>query len=92
MLLIIVVAIITGAAVYKDIEHQTAETIYTLPINEKRFFLGKFLAAYLINVSICLAYPLGLAVMQYTGVGPPEKFGPHAVGTAFPRFPNFQHP
>jgi ABC-type transport system involved in multi-copper enzyme maturation permease subunit len=80
MLLIIVVAIITGAALYKDIEHQTAETIYTLPINEKRFFLGKFLAAYLINVSICLAYPLGLAIMQYTGVGPPEKFGPTPWG------------
>ena len=80
MLLIIIVAIITGAAIYKDIEHQTAETIYTLPINEKRFFLGKFLAAYLINVSICLAYPLGLAVMQYTGIGPPEKFGPTPWG------------
>ena len=80
MLLIIVVAIITGAAVYKDIEHQTAETIYTLPMNEKKYFLGKFLAAYLINVSICLAYPLGLAIMQYTGIAPPEKFGPTPWG------------
>ena len=80
MLLIIVVAIITGAAIYKDIEHQTAETIYTLPMNEKKYFLGKFLAAYLINVSICLAYPLGLAIMQYTGIAPPEKFGPTPWG------------
>ena len=80
MLLIIVIAIITGTAIHKDIEHQTAEIFYTLPINEKKFFLGKFLAAYLINVSICLAYPLGLAVMQYTGIGPPEKFGPTPWG------------
>ena len=80
MLLVIVIAIITGTAVYKDIEHKTAETFYTLPLNEKKYFLGKFLAAYLINVSICLAYPLGLAVMQHTGIGPPEKFGPTPWG------------
>ncbi len=80
MLLVIIIAIITGAAVYKDIEHRTAETFYTLPINEKKYFLGKFIAAYLINVSICLAYPLGLAIIQYTGIGPPEKFGPTPWG------------
>lgn len=80
MLLIIVIAIITRTAVYKDIEHRTAETFYTLPLNEKKYFLGKFIAAYLINVSICLAYPLGLAIMQYTGIGPPEKFGPTPWG------------
>ena len=80
MLLVIVIGIITGAAIYKDIEHRTAETFYTLPINEKKYFLGKFIAAYLINVSICLAYPLGLAIMQYTGVGTPEKFGPTPWG------------
>ena len=80
MLLVIIIAIITGTAVYKDIEHRTAESFYTLPINEKKYFLGKFIAAYLINVSICLAYPLGLAIMQYTGIGPPEKFGPTPWG------------
>ena len=80
MLLVIIIAIITGTAVYKDIEHRTAETFYTLPLNEKKYFLGKFIAAYLINISICLAYPLGLAVMQYTGIGPPDKFGPTPWG------------
>ena len=80
MLLVIIIAIITGTALYKDIEHRTAETFYTLPLNEKKYFVSKFLAAYLINVSICLAYPLGLAVMQYTGIGPPEKFGPTPWG------------
>ena len=80
LLLVIVVAIITGTALYKDIEYRTAENFYTLPINEKKYFLGKFLATYLINVSICLAYPLGLAVMQYTGIGQPEKFGPTPWG------------
>lgn len=92
MLLVIIIAIITGAAVYKDIEHRTAETFYTLPMNEKKYFLGKFIAAYLINVSICLAYPLGLAVMQYTGIGLPEKFGPTPWGQILQGFILFTLP
>ncbi|MYF99731.1 hypothetical protein F4212_11485 [Candidatus Poribacteria bacterium] len=90
--MIIVIAIITGAAVHKDIEHRTAETFYTLPINEKKYFVGKFIAAYLINVSICLAYPLGLAIMQYTGIGPPEKFGPTPWGQLLHGFIIFSLP
>lgn len=92
MLLVIVIAIITGTAVYKDIEHRTAETFYTLPMNEKKYFLGKFIAAYLINVSICLAYPLGLAFMQYMGIGSPEKFGPTPWGQLLQGFIIFTIP
>ncbi|MDE2729754.1 MAG: hypothetical protein OXI19_17140 [Gemmatimonadota bacterium] len=92
MLLIIVVAIITGSSIYKDIEHRTAESFYTLPINEKQFFMGKAFAAYLINVSICLAYPLGMAIIQYTGVGPPDKFGPTPWGQLIHGFVLFSLP
>ena len=75
MLLIIMIAVITGMVLYKDIEYKTAETIYTFPINEKKFFVGKFLAAFTMNIIISLGFVLGMFLLPYTGIGKPEDFG-----------------
>jgi len=75
MLLIIVIAVITGMVLYRDIEYKTAETIYTFPINEKKFFIGKFLAAFIMNIIVTLGFVLGMFLLPYSGIGKPEDFG-----------------
>lgn len=76
MLMIIVIAITTGTALFKDLEFKTAETLYTFPVSEKTFIAGKFIAAYIVNLVICLAYAVGFTVIQYSGIVEADKFGP----------------
>ncbi|MEM6812922.1 MAG: hypothetical protein AAF600_00855 [Bacteroidota bacterium] len=76
MLLVIVIALITGTVLYKDIQYQTSGIMYATPINEKQFFLGRFLSAYLINVIIGFGILVGMALTPYSGIGTPDKFGP----------------
>ena len=92
MLMIIAIAVITGTALFKDIEFKTAETLYSYPVNDKTWFLGKFTAAYLVNLSICLSYTLGFSVLQYTGIAEPDRFGPVPWGQLLHAFLIFSVP
>lgn len=76
MLLVIIIALITGTVLYKDIQYQTAGFMYATPIKEKQFFLGRFLSAYFINVIIGFGILVGMALTPYSGIGSPDKFGP----------------
>ena len=76
MILIIIVAIISAGALARDLEFKTAETIYSSPLNEKRFFIGKYFGVLLVNLIVVLGYPLGMLLLPYTGIGMPEQFGP----------------
>ena len=79
MLVIIVVAMITGTTLYRDISCNSADYVYALPINEKRFLLGHFLSAYCINLILVAAYPMGMAMMKYLGIVEPHLLGPVPV-------------
>lgn len=92
MLMIIVIAIITGTALFKDIEFKTGETLFSYPVKDRTWLLGKFTAAYLINLSVCLAYALGFSILQYSGIAAPEKFGPVPWGHIFYGFLIFSVP
>ncbi|GAF04676.1 ABC transporter permease [Saccharicrinis fermentans] len=92
MLMIIAIAVITGTALFKDIEFKTAETLYSYPVSDKTWFLGKFIAAYIVNLSICLAFAIGFAVMQYTGIAEADKFGPIPWGQILHGFLIFSVP
>ena len=76
ILLMIIIAMITGMSLYRDIEQRTASFIYAFPIDEKRFFLGKFLGAYCINLLLVVGYVVGMIIVPYLGLGPDHKFGP----------------
>ncbi|MBF0587250.1 hypothetical protein INT08_02520 [Prosthecochloris sp. N3] len=76
MILMIIIAMITGMSLYRDIEERTALFLYAFPIDEKRFFLGRFLGAYAINLLLVVAYVVGMIIIPYLGVGPADKFGP----------------
>jgi hypothetical protein len=80
MLMIIIVAIITGTALYKDIQHKTEHWLYTLPINEKHFYLGRFLAAFLFNILLATGYIVGMVLVPYSGIGEAHQFGPLPLG------------
>ncbi|MEM9987012.1 MAG: hypothetical protein AAF804_18115, partial [Bacteroidota bacterium] len=80
LLLIIVVSIITGPMLYKDIQYKTGGWLYALPIHEKGFFMGRFLAAFLTNSFIGFFYIVGILITPYSGIGEPSLFGPAPIG------------
>ncbi|MEM6632156.1 MAG: hypothetical protein AAF694_20940, partial [Bacteroidota bacterium] len=80
ILMIIIIAIITGSMLYKDIQYKTSHWIYTLQISDKRFFLGRFFSAFLINVAIASFYIVGLLLVPYSGIGESRLFGPAPIG------------
>ncbi|MEM0991745.1 MAG: ABC transporter permease [Bacteroidota bacterium] len=86
LLMIIIVAVITGPTLYKDIQYKSAGWMYALPVNEKQFFLGRFLAAFLINVLIALFYIVGLLLVPYSGLGSEDMMGPTPIGQMFHGF------
>ncbi|MEL7195000.1 MAG: hypothetical protein AAFO96_21275 [Bacteroidota bacterium] len=76
LLMVIIVAVITGPTLYKDIQFKSAQWVYALPVNEKQFFLSRFLSAFLINVIIASAYMIGMVIVPYSGIGEANLFGP----------------
>ncbi|MEM8898207.1 MAG: hypothetical protein AAGC85_08880 [Bacteroidota bacterium] len=86
MLLCIIVAIITGPMLYKDIQLKSAGWVYSLPISDKQFYLGKFFSAYLVNVSIAFFYLIGMILVPYSGIGTEALFGPTPILQLFHGF------
>lgn len=80
MLMIIIIAIITGSVLYKDLQYKTGQWFYSFPIKEKSLFLGRFLAAFAINVLIALGYLMGMLLTPYSGLGDASLFGPAPIG------------
>ncbi|MCY3998204.1 MAG: ABC transporter permease [Flavobacteriaceae bacterium] len=86
MLMMIIIAIVTGGGIYREIQYQTHHWIYTLPINEKNFFIGRFFSSYVYNVILALGYVLGMLLVPYSGIGEPSRFGPQPIGQLFHGF------
>jgi ABC-2 type transport system permease protein len=80
ILMIIIVAAITGPVLFKDIQYKTGQWLFTKPIQEKKFFLGRFLSAFSINSLIALGYVIGMLLVPYSGIGEPHRFGNAPIG------------
>ncbi|NJO87793.1 MAG: ABC transporter permease subunit [Chloroflexia bacterium] len=80
ILLIIIVAVLTGPILFKEIQHKTGQWLFTNPIDEKKFFLGRFLAAFSINALVCLGYLVGMLLVPYSGIGEAHRFGDAPFG------------
>ena len=76
MLVVAVVAMISGTTLHRDVAVGSADYVYACPLDEKRFFITHFFVAYSINLLLVGAYPLGMALIQYSGLGEPHLFGP----------------
>ncbi|MEM1259149.1 MAG: hypothetical protein AAGH81_11500, partial [Bacteroidota bacterium] len=83
MLMIIIIAVVTGGVLYKDIRHKSAEWTYAMPINDKQFFVGRFLAAFLYLVILSTGMILGHLLVPYSGIGEAHRFGPTQWGPLF---------
>ena len=92
LFMFVIVAIVTGTSLYKDIQYKTAEWVYTLPVNEKKFYLGRFFSAYCYNVIIALGYVIGMLLVPYSGIGPDHRFGPAPLGQLLHGFVYFTIP
>nr|WP_321414779.1 hypothetical protein [uncultured Allomuricauda sp.] len=83
MLMIIIIAIATGGVLYKEIKYKSAQWTYALPINEKQFFIGRFLAAFLYLVILSTGMIVGHLLVPYSGIGEASRFGPLQWGPLF---------
>ncbi|MEM9362505.1 MAG: hypothetical protein AAGA43_07720 [Bacteroidota bacterium] len=86
MLMIIIVAIVTGTSLHKDLQYGTGQWVYALPVNEKSFYIGRFLSSFLYNVLLALGYVIGIALLPYGGIGEAERFGAIPWGQIFQGF------
>ena len=91
-LLFVIVAIITGTVIYKDIEYRMAGIVYTKPVNEKQYFLKKFLAAFSINALLSLAYIIGIVLTPWFKASPNQIIGPVLWGQTLQAFLLFMLP
>ncbi|UII81739.1 hypothetical protein [Flagellimonas sp. CMM7] len=76
MLMIIIIAIATGGVLYKEIRYKSAQWTYAMPINDKHFFIGRFLAAFLYLVILSTGLIVGHLLVPYSGIGEVNRFGP----------------
>lgn len=76
LIMTMIIAIITGTVLFKDIQFKSASLLYTTPIHEKKFFLGRFMAAYLINIVMSAGLILGMALVPFSGIAGPDQLGP----------------
>ncbi|MEM1406129.1 MAG: hypothetical protein AAGG59_05100, partial [Bacteroidota bacterium] len=83
IIMTILIALITGSVLWKDIQYKTAGIVYATPVSEKTFFIGRFLSAYTINLILGFGMFVGLMLVPYSGIGTPEKFGPTPLGQMF---------
>lgn len=83
MLMIIIIAITTGGVLYKEIQYKSAQWTYALPFNDKHFFIGRFLAAFLYLVILSTGMIVGHLLVPYSGIGEASRFGPVQWGPLF---------
>lgn len=79
MLMVIIIAIVTGGVLFKDIQHKTADWVYAMPINEKHFFLGRYLSAFLYLTIVGSGVFIGMLLVPYVGIGASHRFGPAPI-------------
>lgn len=80
MLMVIIIAIATGGVLYKDIQHKAAQWVYTWPVSDKHFFVGRYLAAFLYLLIISTGFFVGMLLTPYAGIGEAHRFGPMPIG------------
>lgn len=83
MLMIIIIAISTGGVLYKDIQHKSAQWVYALPVSDKQFFIGRYLAAFLYLGIVSTGFFVGMLLVPYSGIGEAHRFGPAPIGQMF---------
>ncbi len=69
----VVMAIIAAGGLGRDLEDGASHIVYPAIIEEKAYFVGKYLGVLLISLIITLGYPLGL-LLYFPGVAP-EQLG-----------------
>jgi hypothetical protein len=74
---------VMGVPIYRDLEYQTKDYFFTYPINEKSYFLGRYLGSFAIMVLICTGFLFGLwlgePVGLLSGEVEPERSGPFVL-------------
>ncbi len=80
MLMVVIIAISTGGVLYKDIQYKSAQWIYSLPLNEKQFFLGRFLSAFIYLLIVSAGFFVGMLIVPHSGIGEAHRFGPVPIG------------
>ncbi|MEM6735256.1 MAG: hypothetical protein AAF620_04220 [Bacteroidota bacterium] len=76
IIMTIIIALVTGSILYKDIQYKSAGIIYTTSVGDKTFFIGRFLSAYAINLILGFGMFVGMVLVPYSGIGDADQYGP----------------
>jgi ABC-type transport system involved in multi-copper enzyme maturation permease subunit len=71
---------IMGMPVYRDLEHGTAQYMYSYPITEKQYLFGRYFGSLAVLLIVSMGMQLGLisgfALGPFMGLEEAERFGP----------------
>lgn len=75
---IMLASAIMGVPVYRDIEHGTQNYLFSYPISEKGYILGRFAGSmatlFLVSLGLILGFMIGYAIGPYAGYEPAERY------------------
>lgn len=75
---IMLASAIMGVPVYRDIEHGTQHYLFSYPISEKGYILGRFVGSMatllLVSLGLILGFMIGYAIGPYAGYEPAERY------------------
>lgn len=77
MVIAVVACVLAGQSLTKDLDHKATGYLYTLPMTDKAYFIGKFMATYLTVLGLALFYPLGTLLLPLLY---PAQTGPVPIG------------
>ena len=90
MLMMLVCSAVMGVPMYRDIEHQTRQYLFSYPITKAGYFWGRFLGSFtiviLIGSSINWGCMAGATVGPAFGWVPPERIGDYGWWNYFQPF------
>ncbi len=74
---------VMGVPIYRDLEHRTHTYLFSYPIKERDYLLGRFLGSFVVLIFICLGtqfgFLFGSALGPYLGLEEAERFGPFSL-------------
>jgi len=75
---IMLASAIMGVPVYRDIEHGTQSYLFSYPISEKGYILGRFFGSmatlFLVSLGLIFGLIIGYAIGPYAGFEPAERY------------------
>ncbi|OIN60317.1 ABC transporter permease subunit [Arsenicibacter rosenii] len=83
MAIAVMASILAGQSITKDLDHKVTGYMYSLPMSNHTYLIGKFLGTYITVLLLSLFYPVGVLVLPLFF---PDQTGPFYIGPLIDAF------